>query len=530
MTEKDWRIAAALFVVISSVYFATIAGITSSNDGSHYALVRALADKRSFEISEYLSFTENQDYALRGDLRFSDRPPGTAILTAPIYAASQVLPPPLAQLHSKHDPDNLRLIYAVLLPVIAASATAIILFWILRAHFALPLWSSVLTTLAFAFGTMAWKYGSLLYSHATSGLCVMLAVALLLHREGNSTLSGTQRSGVKSNAKRAAPSESSGRDAPFDYGPEQHRPSAQDASSDFWLGLLLGASVLMEYTNIVFVALVGLYWLWTSPPLSRRGWLSSGEGGLGGVRLALGLLLPALFLMWYNTVNFGGPLKLSTFNADTTRWPQNLSFLTDFATPIWVGLPAMLFYGSDNQGLFWLAPIALLGLVGLKGLWQWSRRECVLVIGVFVAMLLLFSTSTTFNPFTNDGRYITPFLGLWFVVVGFGISRAQSRIQRFAAPMNFLISFFSPLIIYGLLFLSIRNQIMHIAFSWGHDLNLAAMRPWAAAPENIAVLWNAVFPNMLNLPLWWGTLAMVWLAWRLWQARGRAAELESLKH
>jgi hypothetical protein len=465
MTPKDWRAAFALFICISSVYFATVAGITSSNDGSHYALVRALADKRSFEISEYLDFTENQDYALRGDLRFSDRPPGTAILTAPVYAASQVLPPPLVELRSKHDPDNPRLVYALLVPVTAASATAIVLFWILRAHFALPLSSSVLTTLAFAFGTMTWKYGSLLYSHATSGLCVMLAVALMLRwqtREASRT-------------------------------------------SQVFLGLLLGASVLFEYTNLVFVVLAGTWYvgqIGNLPHKQRVVWPVAG-----------GLLLPALFLMWYNTVNFGGPFKLSTFNADTTRWPQNQSFLTDFATPIWVGLPAMLFYGSDNQGLFWLAPVSLLGLVGLRELWKFSRREFALIVGCFTAMLLLFSTSTTFNPFTNDGRYITPFLGLWFVAVGFGVSWIQSRLQ--AAPTNFLISFFSPLIIYGLLFLSIRNQIMHITLSWGHDLNLATLRPWAAAPENIAALWNAVFPNALNVPLWWGILAVGGVVWSI---------------
>ncbi len=498
MNKTDWRAAAILFVVISSVYFATIAGITSSNDGSHYALVRALADKHSFEISEYLSFTENQDYALRGDLRFSDRPPGTAILTAPIYAASQVLPPPLVPLHSKHDPDNPRLIYVLFVPVLAASATAIILFWILRAHFALPLWSSVLTTLAFAFGTMTWKYGSLLYSHATSGLVVMAVAALLLVRSDG-------------------------------FSRQEQATKVATPNIEFWLGLLLGVSVLMEYTNIVFVALAGLYWLWQT--FSPSPLLPRSQAKEKIVRLfffLFGGLLPALFLMWYNTVNFGGPLKLSTFNADTTRWPQNLSFLADFATPIWIGLPAMLFYGSDNQGLFWLAPVSLLGLVGLRELWQFSRREFALIVGGFAVMLLLFSTSTTFNPFTNDGRYLTPFLGLWFVAVGFGISWVQSRIQ--SAPTNFLISFFPPLIIYGLLLLSIRNQIMHIAFSWGHDLNLAGLRPWAAVPENIAVLWQTVFPNTLNLPLWWGVLAVGWLGWRLWQERGRAAELGSLKH
>jgi hypothetical protein len=210
--------------------------------------------------------------------------------------------------------------------------------------------------------------------------------------------------------------------------------------------------------------------------------------------------------MGYNTVNFGGPLQLSTFHADTTRWPQNASLFADFATPIWVGLPAMLFYGYDNQGLFWLAPVSLLGLAGLRGLWQRSRREFALIIGVFAAMLLLFSTSTTFNPYTNDGRYLTPFLGLWFVAVGFGVAQFVGATGR------------SPLrnaVVYGLLFLSTRNQIMHIAFSWGHDLNLAAMTPWAAAPENMAALWYAVLPNALNVPLWWGMVVVGWVIYRL---------------
>ena len=497
MTTRDWRIVAILFVVISSVYFATLAGITSSNDGSHYALVRALVDKHSFEISEYLSFTENQDYALNGLLRFSDRPPGTAALAAPVYALAQFLPPPLTTLESKHDSDNPRLLYALIVPVGAASATAIILFWILRAHFGLSEWSSIFTVLAFAFGTMTWKYGSLLYSHATSGLWVMAAVALLLRM---------QTGEVAQSAK----------------------------TSQVFLGVVVGASVLMEYTNIVFVIWVGLYWLWQNFIPSPSHLRAPAQTKL--IQLAfflLGGLIPAALLMTYNTLNFGGPLELSTFHVDTTRWPQNTSFFHDFATPIWIGLPALLFWGSDNQGLFWLAPISLLGLFGLKPLWQKSPREFILIVGGFVAMLLLFSTSTTFNPFTNDGRYLTPFLGLWFVAVGWGVVRAIHELPLPELPLPELPLPELPLpelplpelplqvaplrwaIMYGLLFLSIQNQILHIAYSWGHDLKPETLRPWAAAPENIVALWNAVLPNVYNLPLWWGLLAVGGVSWQI---------------
>ena len=106
LTSSDVGVALMLFLLISSVYFATITGITSSNDGSHYALVRAIVERGSFEISSYLSLTENQDYAFNGDRRFSHNPPGTALLAAPLYALSTVSPLPVHRLPSKHDPDN----------------------------------------------------------------------------------------------------------------------------------------------------------------------------------------------------------------------------------------------------------------------------------------------------------------------------------------------------------------------------------------------------------------------------------------
>ncbi len=464
--DQDWRLAALLFVIISSVYYATVAGITSSNDGSHYALVRALVDKRSFEISEYLPFTENQDYALNGDQRFSDRPPGTALLAAPLDAASAFLPQPLVPVPSRHDPGNPHLAYTLMLPVIAASFTAILLFWLLRAYFGLSQTVSLLTVIAFAFGTINWKYGSLLYQHATTGLVVMLAVALMLKWSGK----------------------------------------AINAWQQLLLGVVLGVGVLLEYTNIVFIALAGLYWLIQSLTAAPRRWNS--------LLILVGGLIPGAFLMWYNTVNFGGPLELSTFNVDTTIWPQNTSFFHDFATPLWVGLPAMLFYGSDNQGLFWLAPISLLGLPGLLPLWRVSRRNFWVCAGLFTAMLLLFSTSTTFNPYTNDGRYITPFLGLWFVVVAFGLNWLEVRLPSALARYT---------IILGLLFLSIYFQIMHIAYSWGHDLKPDAFRPWAASPDNIMTLAKAVFPNLLNTPLWWGMLAVSGLVIWLWRQRAQVS-------
>jgi hypothetical protein len=245
---------------------------------------------------------------------------------------------------------------------------------------------------------------------------------------------------------------------------------------------------------------------------ARRDWLKPAGAFL------LGGLIPAAFLLTYNTLNFGSPFEISTFNADTTLWPQNEGLAADFATPLLEGLGGMLFHSSNgNQGIFLLSPVTLLGLLGLPGLYRRSRRRFVLVIGVFLVYLLLFAKSTTYNPLTNDGRYITTFIGLLMIPAAFWIDEhylpAQNEIGRLALS----------LLVFGLLFLSIRNQLMHIAFSWNYDLDPAALQPLAAAPENIRLIFQTVFPNLCNLPLLWGgellILGVIGLVGRWWHRR-----------
>ena len=42
----DWLAAFLLFFILSTFYYATASGITSSNDGSHYALIRTMVENR----------------------------------------------------------------------------------------------------------------------------------------------------------------------------------------------------------------------------------------------------------------------------------------------------------------------------------------------------------------------------------------------------------------------------------------------------------------------------------------------------
>jgi hypothetical protein len=188
----------------------------------------------------------------------------------------------------------------------------------------------------------------------------------------------------------------------------------------------------------------------------------------------------------------------------------------DFATPLLEGLGGMLFWHPNgNQGLFLLAPVTLLALPGLLTFYRQSRRHFVLFMGLFIVYLLLLSTSTTFNSYTNDGRYLTTFVGLWFVPLAFWLDK---YLGRASSTLSFL---GLTLLVFGLLFLSIRNQLVHIAFSWNYLLDPARLEPLAISPGNVAYVLGTVFRNAPNLPiLWLGEalgIMLVFLVRRWWR-------------
>ena len=473
---RDSAIALFLFLFVSALYFATVTGVTSSNDGSHYALVRALVERHSFEISPYMAFTEYQDYALRGDLRFSDRPPGTALLAAPLYALGTVAPRPPVDIPSRHDAANPYLVYALLLPPLAGGGAITLFYLTLRQHFARSQYAALLVSLALALGTTTWKYGSVLYSHAQAALTVWLALYLTFRIESRRV------------------------------------PSWPPA---LLLGFVLGFAPLIEYTSVLFSAIIGFYLLLKLLPSLRSAWSDDEQRSrwlATLISLGIGAAVPIGFLLLYNTLNFGGPFEVSTFNADTELWPQNAGLAADFATPLPVGLQGLLFYGSDNQGIFLLSPVTLIALAGLPAFFRHSRRGFALLMGLFVVYLLLFAKSTTFNPLTNDGRYLTPFIGLLLVPLVFWVDEVYRPARGELRELGL------SLLLFGLLFLSIRNQAMHIALSWNYDLDLSRLRPMAIPPENVRYLLGTLFRNAGNLPVLWmvelPALAFGWLAMR----------------
>ncbi len=468
--RPDWIVMIVLFVGLSSLYFATVSGITSSNDGSHYALTRAMVENHTFALMPFDNYAEGNDIAIRDGVFYSDRPPGTAVLATLFYTLAQYLPDPLAPLPSRHDAENPRLLYVMLLPVLAGTGTAVLLYLFLRQH-GVTMGGAVTAVLMFSLGTAYWKYSTVLFSHALSGFLVLLTIYLALR-----------------------------------LSPESHWMRY------LFLGFVLGFSVLVEYSNGLLVVIVGLFVLLGVRPFTLRRILVT------MVPFILGGLIPAGFLATYNNVNFGSPLTLSYAYAVNYPWAGN--FFSTFSWPLLPGLQALLIWGEGggwcnptcyNQGIFLLSPIMLLALPGFWFYFRRARRPFWLTTTVFLIYLLLFAKHFTSHGFTGDGRYLVPFLSLLAIPLAYAVDWLLRPTQN---PLQ--LAFFA-FITYGLFFLSLRNMLLHIGFSYNYHLDLSQLSPVIASPQNWRYLADTIFPNQGNLPLLWllqaagGIVGLFWL-------------------
>lgn len=441
-----------IFLSFSSLYFATASGITSSNDGSHYALVRTMVENHRFTLDPFDPYAEGNDLAIYDGRLYSDRPPGTAVATAIIYALSGPMPDPLTPIPSRHDAENPRLPYVLMLPALAGAGTVLLLYWLLlRQGVSSP--AALLACILFGLGTAHWKYSSVLFSHALSSFLVMLSVYLALGRQS------PRRSAL--------------------------------------LGFVLGFAVLVEYANALLVLMIGIVLLWQIRLFTWRRLLH--------ILLPFTLcgLLSAVFLAVYDRVNFGDPFTLSYAYAINYPWAGE--FRSTFSMPLLPGLKAMLYFGSGggwcggtcyNQGIFLLSPVLLLALPGLWLYARRQRRDFVVTTGIFLVYLLLFAKHYTSHGFTGDGRYLVPFLGLLAVPIGhFGhwlLGRARTEWMVVTET-----------VVFALFFLSLRNMFLHIGFSYNYNLDLSQLDPLVAHPQNWLYLLHHIFPNVGNVPLLW---------------------------
>ncbi len=366
----------AALALVNFLYFLSSSYIGNSNEGSHFALVSALVEDRSIEISNYLSFTERIDYATKDGKNYSDRLPGTAFLSIPFYAMGKLLRDSGVGAHLSHH-ANLAEEFVVFLPNLAATL-AVFLMFLLCVFMGFDFAVSLLTALLFALTTLLWREGSHLFSHAQSIVAMLGAIYLAV----------TTESFVDENRNRA-----------------------------FLTVAILALAATIEQVNLLHLLPLLIYGL-------VSGKLGDSEIGSKKVRLVLiqaGIVYVSIYslLVVYNYAAFGEfTMRTAKYNPNFPE--SNLSdvlqgnplrgadiLLTNLLTPQLI-FNWNLGVGNATPGLFVITPILVLSLFGFYQFARQRKYEAMLFGLVIVIQIGI--VSFNHNPQTRHILTILPFL------------------------------------------------------------------------------------------------------------------------
>ncbi len=337
--ELARRPEAALFAMAlgASAYFFQGGGW---NQNSRFNLVRAIVEQHTIVVDDYDRNTG--DVAIRDGHHYSDKAPGVALLAVPAYAAVHPFAGgqrPRGRL--VHAGAYLATVWAVSVP---SALTVAILFRLALTIGATPA-AAAAVAVAYAFGTLAFPYSTLLYSHQVAAAALITAFGLL----------------------------ACGR----------HQRATSGGGRLFAAGMILGSAVTFEYPAALGIAAIGFYAAVVVRPWPRLLWMAAGAA------------IPALALAAYHTAAWGGPFLLpGHFSVDPRR--HGGAFM-GISTPSAALAGRILFSGT--RGLFRHAPWLVLWIPGVIVLARRPHFRAEAAACALVPLFYLwFNSSLTTSP------------------------------------------------------------------------------------------------------------------------------------
>ena len=305
-----------------------------------------------------------------------NKPPGTSLIALPAYFLIYHLERTLGVNPDAWWPLTLNAWLTTICSVGVLSALGCVIFFRLARELSGgALWPAAAATLAFAFGTTFFPFATIFFDHALTAS--LLLAAFYFIREKGGAPAGGRASAVRLHVA----------------------------------GFCGGLAVVTNYLAIVPVVFLALYALLAT---RRDAW-----HWRAAIHFSLGGIVPAIVLLGYNTVNFGGPFRLAN-DYQSPLFKDTDAFLGMFhwPSPYIAGLISV----SPYRGIFFLCPVLVLGLYGIvRWLMEKERaaeaRLCLAVFGFF------FFVNCCFNGyhggFSSGPRYLVPglpFLALPLVV------------------------------------------------------------------------------------------------------------------
>lgn len=367
----------AMYVAIALTVFPVFPHFVSPNEFSRWLLGASLVEHHTVEVTALAPMfgPRFEDLSERDGRLYSNKAPGAALVGLPGYAAVRLFTGPPA-------PGNLRLsltamrLVASTLPL--AGLVGMMILLARRQEEART--GASFGVFALLFATPLFSYGLIFFAHALSAAAVFAGWALLFGWGSGSRVADSQT--AESN--------------PGTRGIRDGKAFFEVAA-----GAAVGLAIISEYplAVVALVCIVVLLW-------EKR--------FAGLLRFLAGMAPLALILAIYNTMAFGGPLRLSS------AYERLAEFRALADTGLFgVGIPSplaateMLF--GPQKGLFLFSPILLLGIRALPAAKRlFAASAFWAFIAIPAAILLIYSGYPNWHGGWSVGpRYlaaIIPFL------------------------------------------------------------------------------------------------------------------------
>jgi hypothetical protein len=364
---------AALFIF----FYSLQAGITSTNDGSHFALIKSLVENRTAALGSN-DLLAGHDSATYKGRRFADRNPGLAFVA---YVFVEILAP-LRFYFSRISMDpyymalgggsDVLVAMVMLIPALCGALLFVVLTKVFRSlglgRLRAALFSAVLLT-----SSLTLRYSTVLYSHLPATLLVSSAYLMLMR-----------------------------------FYDDRRLPSL------FWGNLFLAAAVVIELpTLLIYVPVILFLVLATrETALTPRGL---------GVFLA-SAAIPAIPFLVYNYVNFDNPLSIAHFHHTSFNYFQNPGDIFKLSRfPLM--FKQVVLYAPGFTSLLASSPYYLLGFLAAiafaRGRPKWNAKHSLALAALAVSII----PATTFSGDSGyDYDYRQMLFGLPFAMIFVAIS------------------------------------------------------------------------------------------------------------
>jgi hypothetical protein len=433
-----WWLVAFAYLYVVPYYPA----IQSANELPRAYLVKAMVDHHRLWIDDGVArWGTTADVSPTGSHWYSNKAPGSSLLTAPAYA--------LAKAVLGHEPSLALTVWlGRLVTGIVPTLCLLLLFGRFLARFTSSAAARDLTLVTYALGSMAMPYSLLFISHQASAVAVALA-----WMAARSAASGPQ----------AVDAEGAGRTS-----------AARPALRMAWAGLAAGWAPLLDYqAAFALLPLAGLVIvrLWRRPDR----WRLVGAAAAGAV-------LPVAALLAYHALAFGSPWR--------TGYEASVTFAT-YHQHGFLGITKLrweAFWRSmagPDTGLLVFAPWLALSVPGLWMIWRRGQRGDAVALGGAAILYLLFLSSINFwrGGWQVGPRYITAMLPLLLPAVAVTLEAWAARRSAWVAV--------AACVVGVTLYAATCAQFPYFPERFANPMHDVTLRLWAdamAAPNPLALL------------------------------------------